>query len=576
MILNNIRELMEKEGLDLYLVPTFDPHGSEYLPNHYNERQFVSGFTGSAGTALITKDAALLWADGRYFIQAEKQMLPGYKLMKMATPGYDTIEEYISHNFKSGTLGLDFELYPEANFKRLRDNIPSDIKIVDANLTKELWKDRPDLPKSKVFTHDVKYAGKTACDKLSDLRADMKDKGADVFVLSKLDDIAWLYNLRGADINCCPVFISYTIVTDDSATIYVDLDQVKDLKDFKDANFKDYREFFTDLEKINGKKVLVDTGYTNHKAYAILDSKNEIINRANPTDYRKAIKNKVELDNQKRVYVIDAVAITKFIKWAKENHTDEVTATKKLLEFRKESDEFFYDSFDTICAYGPNAAMMHYHATEADHAKIENHGFLLVDSGGQYLGGTTDITRTIAVGELTEEEIRDYTLTLKCHLALLNAVFLEGTSTIALDGITRINVWKYHMDYKCGTGHGVGHFLNVHEGPHGISPRAGRNVPMEPGMIVSNEPGVYKENKHGIRIENIMECVDDGKYPDGRFFKFESLSYIPFDLSAIDKDLLTKEEIETLNSYHKKTYELLAPHFDGEMLEFLKHETREI
>lgn len=576
MILENIRELMKKENLDLYLVPTFDPHGSEYLPDHYNERVFVSGFTGSAGTALITKDEALLWADGRYFIQAEKEMYPGYKLMKMGIPGFDTIEEFISKNFENGRLGLDFELYPEGSFKRLKENIPEGIEVVDINLTKELWKDRPALPKEKVFVHDIKYSGKSAADKIKDLRSDMKKEGADVFVLSKLDDIAWLYNLRGADINCCPVFISYTVITDDSCKIYVDLEKVDSLKDFKDAKFLDYNEFFSDLKKLNGKKVLLDTAYTNHKAYSIIEENNEIIAKANPTDYRKALKNKVELENQKRVYVIDAVAITKFLKWAKENHTDELDATKKLLEFRKESDEFFYDSFDTICAYGKNAAMMHYHATEKNHSKIEPHGFLLVDSGGQYLGGTTDITRTIALGPLTEEEKRDYTLSLKCHLALLNTVFLEGTSTMALDGITRANVWKYHMDYKCGTGHGVGHFLNVHEGPHGISPRAGRGVPIEPGMIVSNEPGVYKENKHGIRIENIMECMDDGEYPDGRFFKFESLSYIPFDLDATDVNLLTKEEIETLNAYHKKTYELLSPHFEGEMLDFLKHETRMI
>lgn len=574
--LDKIRKLMEEENVDVYLIPTLDPHASEYLPDHYAERKFISGFTGSAGTVLITKDNALLWTDGRYFIQAENQLYPGFKLMKMGHPDYPTLSEWLSKNIKSGTIGFNYLYYTEALFENLKENLSGEIKFKDADLIGALWKDRPSLPQDKIFIHELKYTGKTAEEKLKEVRSAMKKEGADTFVLAKLDDIAWLYNLRGKDIEANPVFMSYAIVDLEGAKLFVDREKIKNVLDYTKefSQVYPYEEVFNYAKTLKDKNILLNKESINKKLYDSLQG-NKIINKANPTEMLKAVKNEIEIKNEKEIYIKDCLALTKFIKWIKENPVNEYEAGEKLLKFRQEQEGFLYPSFATIGAYGKNAAMMHYSASKENNTKLEKKGFFLVDSGGQYYGGTTDTTRTIAMGPLSQEEIRDYTYVLKAHLMLQRTIFLKGTDGISLDGITRYNIWQHHMDYKCGTGHGVGYFLNVHEGPHGISPSR-KTEPMVAGMYVSDEPGIYKENKHGIRIENILLVVDDGKYDDGQFLKFESLCYLPYELDVVDKNLLTEEEIDQLNEYHKKTYEKLSPYLEGEELEFLKKATREI
>lgn len=585
--LEKFREAMEKENIDYYIIPSSDSHQSEYVAEHFKGREFISGFTGSAGVLLVGLKEAFLWTDGRYFIQAERELNgSGISLMKMRTPGYPTIEEWIKKNIKSKkTLGFDGRLFSVNQYKGFLDiSKENNFSInMDNDLLKNIWEARPELPKSKIFLHEEVYSGKYASEKLQEVRKHMKEKDAKNYIISSLDDIAWLCNIRGNDVKFNPVALSYVLINENYANLYINNAKIDDntKEKLKNEGFEIYE--YDEIEehvKLIEDRTIIDPNKLNAKIYSCLSSDVKIINEMNITTKLKAIKNEVEIANTEKSQVRDGVAMVKFIKWLKDNlgkeKITEISASKKLTEFRSKGENYKGDSFGTIAGYKEHAAMMHYSATEATDYEIKQEGMFLVDSGGQYLDGTTDITRTFILGNITEEEKRDFTLVLKGHIALSTAKFLKGTTGVNLDILARRPLWNYGIDYKCGTGHGVGYFLNVHEGPQGIRPE-GNSTVLKPGMIITNEPGVYKEGKHGIRIENTLLVVKDINSEEfGEFYKFKTISYCPIDLNGVVIEMLTNEERDWLNNYHKIVFEKLSPYLNDEEIEFLKVQTREI
>lgn len=584
MILDKLREEMAIKGIDYYIIPTLDPHSCEYLPDYFKERVFVTGFTGSAGTAVISQKDAYLWTDARYFIQAEREIKShGFKLMKQGKEGVLNFDRWIIKNINEGqSLGLNGLYFLESYYENLKKELDKkNVKIIDFDLIKDLWKDRPEFPMTKAFIFEDKYAGENAENKIKRIREALKSKKADMTVITNLEDICWTLNIRGRDILYTPVVISYLIIEENKVVLFLQEEKARDIKKtLKDlVEIREYNEFYKSLEAYENKTIYLDKERINHCVYKNLKDKNKFIWGRNISNDLKAIKNSTELENLRKTYIVDGVALTKYIYWLKQEvkkqEIGEYDAQVQLDKIRAQSNLYYSNSFETISAYGPNAAMMHYSAHKDRQSYLKACGFYLVDSGGQYYTGTTDVTRTIALGNLTSEEIKDFTLTLKCHLALMNCVFLKGTKDLALDSITRYHLWKEHMDYKCGTGHGVGYFLSVHEGPQRISPGSTGEV-MKVGMVVSNEPGVYKENKHGIRIENIMEVIEDGNYSDGIFYKFNTMSLAPIDIDCIDINLLTDEEINLLNEYHNRVYYELSPYLEGDIKEWLKEATKKL
>lgn len=587
--IKGLRNLMKERGIKAYIIPTHDPHQSEYIADHYKTRVWISGFTGSAGTVVVTEDEAILWTDGRYFIQAEKELEGSeIQLYKMGIPGFPTYMEWLRDNLNDGdSLGFDGKIFPQEDVKRLEKEIgQKDIQFIDEyDLVGELWTDRPSKPKGKAFVHDVEYAGKTAREKIEEVREEMAKKGADYFLLGSLDDIAWLYNIRGRDIACNPVVISYALISKDEAWWFVDGDKLDDeVKSHLEENgiaideYDRVIDYVKDIKK--GSKVFLDPARINRWLYKGIPEECEIVEGTNITSQLKGIKNSTEIENQKNAYIKDGVALVKFLYWLDNNvgkiNITEVSAAEKLEEFRKEQEGFIEPSFDTIAAYKENAAMMHYKAEEGkSNYDLKKEGMFLIDSGGQYLDGTTDITRTIVLGDITQEEKRDFTLTLKGHINLIGARFLYGATGSNLDVLARYPLWQEGIDYKSGTGHGIGFLLNVHEGPHRISPIP-NNVRLEKGMVVTIEPGVYRAGKYGIRIENVAVVVEDIETDSGQFMKFETISYCPIDLEAVDVEMLTDKERKWLNDYHEKVYQKLSPFLNEEEKEWLKNKTRRV
>lgn len=586
----SLRNLMKEKGIKAYIIPTSDPHQSEYLADHYKTRVWISGFTGSAGTVVVTENEAILWTDGRYFIQAENQLAGSeIQLFKMGIPGFPTYMEWLRDNLEEGdTIGFNGKIFPQSDVKKLEKEVENKkIELIDEfDLVGELWTDRPSTPRSKAFVHDVKYTGKTAKEKVEEVRKEMEKKGADYFLLGSLDDIAWVYNIRGRDVTCNPVVISYALISRDRAWLFVDKDKIDaKVESYLKENgieIDGYDKVISYVKKIKEEsKVFIDPSRINRWLYKGIPEKCEIIEGTNITTNLKGIKNSTEIENQKNAYIKDGVALVKFLYWLDENlgkiKITEVSAAEKLEEFRKEQDGFIEPSFDTIAAYKENAAMMHYKAEEGkSNYELKREKMFLVDSGGQYYDGTTDITRTIVLGDITEEEKKDFTLTLKGHINLINARFLYGATGSSLDVLCRYPLWQEGLDYKCGTGHGVGFLLNVHEGPHRISTVPDK-VKLEKGMIVTIEPGVYKGGKHGIRIENVAVVEEDIETEfGGKFMKFDNISYCPIDLDGIDVDMLTEAEKKWLNNYHEEVYEKLSPYLNNEEREWLKKETRSI
>lgn len=582
--LKKLRDVMKKYNINYYIIPSADPHQSEYVSEYYRGRAEVSGFTGSAGTLLVGEKEAKLWIDGRYFIQAAEQLQgTGIDLMKMATPGYDTINQWVEKNIKENdTLGFDGSCYSTNQYKELlkiakKNNFNINM---DKDLLEEIWSDRPSLPEDKIFVHDEKYCGKSVKEKLSEVRKYMKENKVQNYLLTSLDDIAWLFNIRGNDILFNPVALSYAIITENEAKLYVNKtkvdDEVQSALKVQEVFIYEYNEIEDHVKQLNGN-TLIDPAKVNAKLYSLLSC--TIIERLNITTNLKAIKNEIEIANFENAHIKDGVAMVKFIKYLKDNigkeKITEISASKKLSELRSQGELAKGDSFGTIAGYKEHAAMMHYSATPESDYELKLQGLFLVDSGGQYLDGTTDITRTFVLGDITEEEKRDFTLVLKGHINLAKAKFLKGSTGCNLDILARGPLWQYGLDYKCGTGHGIGFLLNVHEGPQSIR-QNGNTVPLEPGMILTNEPGVYKEGKFGIRTENVMVVVKDEINDCGEFYKFDTISYCPIDLNGVKVELLNDDEKEWLNNYHKKVYDKLSPYLNEEEKELLKIETREI
>ncbi len=560
-----LRELMKKHNMQAYIIPSSDAHMSEYVADHYKSREWISGFTGSAGTVVITEESAGLWTDGRYWIQAELQLQDsGIVLYKTGVPGALTIEDFLKEKINStDNIGLDATVFSAKYVEELIKDVKANI-IGDYDLVGDLWENRPLVPSKRAFQHELKYAGLPVEEKLSQVREYMKEEKVSNFVLSSLDDIAWLYNIRGYDVRNNPVLISYALVTLESAFLFTDLAKVGHMN-LDAISVLPYQDITKYVSNINGS-VYYDANKVNYYITSKIRKDVSVTTGTNFTTLLKSKKNSIEIDNLKHCQIKDGVAMTKFLYWLDqniENNLDELSTDKKLLEFREEQHDFIGRSFDSISAYGANAAMMHYKATPEAYSKLERKGFYLIDSGGQYMDGTTDITRTAVCGVLTEEQVLDYTLVLKGHIQLSKAIFLEGSSGANLDVLAREPMWKYGLDYKCGTGHGVGYLLNVHEGPHGF--RNTNTVPFEPGMVITNEPGIYKEGKHGIRIENTLLVKEFKNTEFGKYYSFETISYCPIDMRAVDVSLLTDEEISWLNEYHSMCFELLSPYLDKEI-----------
>lgn len=581
-------KLMEENNFDAYIIPSSDFHQSEYVADYFKSREFISGFTGSAGTVVITKEGKHgLWTDGRYFLQAEKELEgSGIDLFKMHIPGVKTYEKWLFDNLdEDSVIGLDGRLFSIEKIMDFEEILEEKFIEIDSSmdLIDKIWEDRPELPDDKIFVHDIKYAGKTIIEKLKEVRNKMEEKLADTFILSSLDDIAWLFNLRGNDVHNNPVFLAYTVITKDEVILYVDAKKLNNesKKQLEDSNviIRDYSEIFDYVQEISISKILLSSKKTSYYMLEQIDESNDVIDETDITTELKTIKNDVEINNLRNVFVKDGVAMVKFLYWLdKSIGTEvitEVSAADKLQSFRKEQDLYQQDSFDYISGYEENGAIIHYFAKKETCATLKPKGLYLIDSGGQYFDGTTDITRTAVLGEITEEQISDFTVTLMGHIDLASAKFLEGTYGANLDILARKPFWDRGLDYKHGTGHGVGFYLNVHEGPQSIS-RYLIPVALEKGMLTSNEPGMYRAHKHGIRIESLVLVNDYKETEFGKFLEFDTLTLCPIDRRAIDKGMMTKAQIDWLNEYHKEVYEKLKKYLDNNEKEWLKEMTKNI
>lgn len=553
----------------------------------------MSGFTGSAGTLIISMDEAGLWTDGRYFIQAENELKDsGIKLFKMGEEGVPTIEEYLLEKLpKNSTLGFDGRVMSVKEGQSLANKLAfKGINIeYKYDLVNDIWEDRCSLPTEKAFLLGTEYSGESFSDKLSRIRAVMKEKKATTHILASLDDIAWLFNIRGRDVKSNPVVLSYAVISIDSVYLFIDKNKIgKDIRaelSKENVQIKGYEEVYEFIKNIDENEVvLIDTSKVNYAIYNNIPSNVQKIEERNPSILFKSIKNEIELKNIRNSHIKDGVAFTKFMYWLKNNigkiEITEISATQKLEEFRREQDKFIEPSFSTIAAYKDHAAMMHYSATEESNYKLEPRDLFLVDSGGQYFDGTTDITRTIALGPIPENVRKDFTNVVRGMIRLSKAKFLYGCRGYNLDILARGPLWEEGVDYKCGTGHGIGFVLNVHEGPNGFRWKVREDIDdsciLEEGMVTTNEPGVYVENSHGIRIENEIVVRKAEKNEYGQFMDFEVITFAPIDLDAIDESLILKDEKVYLNNYHKQVYDKISPYLNEEEKQWLKTYTREI
>ncbi len=591
--LSKVRDIMKSEGVDIYVVVTGDYHISEYAGDYFKEREFITGFTGSAGTAVITQDDARLFTDGRYFVQAEKQIEgTGFSLMRVGAPGVMNVAQYCESIVKDGmSMGFDGRTMPAEEGIELSDICKKAGAgcLYDFDAIENIYEDRAEFPHSKAFYLDEEYSGESIISKLSRIRKYMDNKNADIHIMATLDDICWTFNIRGCDVECNPVIMAYSVITKDEAYIYTDKDRFDDktLAKFGEACVEvlPYDSIYEDITRMNGK-VIIDKRRVNMRIYQLIQTGKDVeaVLSDNPAMLFKAMKNETEIRNLYSVHVDDGVAVTKFIFWLKKNvasgNITEADAAAYLDNLRSNIKDYIELSFDTISAYNENAAMMHYHADETNAAVLKPEGMLLVDSGGQYMRGTTDITRTIALGPVTDEMKMYYTLTLKGMLSLANAKFLKGCNGFSLDILARAPLWNVGMDYRCGTGHGIGYLLNVHESPNGFrwKHNPGKNdlAVIEEGMVTSDEPGVYIEGRFGIRIENEIVCLKDFDNEYGTFLKFDMLTVVPIDLELIDVNYLDAVDIERLNKYQERVYKTLEAYFDGEEKDMLREATRPV
>lgn len=570
-----------------FIIPSTDPHLSEYVAPHWMSREWISGFTGSAGTVVVLMNEAGLWTDSRYFLQAAKELEgSGITLYKEMLPETPSITKYLSQKLKPGeSVSIDGKMFSVQQVEQMKEELAAYSLQVDlfGDPLKRIWRDRPSIPNSPAFVYDIEYAGKSCEEKVTAIRAELTKKGAYALFLSALDEIAWTLNLRGNDVHCNPVVVSYLLITQDDVIYFISPEKVtKEVNEYlkeQHVKLKNYDEVETYLNTFTGRNILIDPKKTNFAIYSAINPKCNIIRGESPVALLKAIRNEQEIAGIHAAMQRDGVALVKFLKWLEEavpsGKETELSVDRKLHEFRAAQPLYMGESFDTIAGYKEHGAIVHYSATPESDVPLQPKGFLLLDSGAQYLDGTTDITRTIALGELTEEEKTDYTLILKGHIALAMAKFPVGTRGAQLDVLARMPIWKYGMNFLHGTGHGVGHFLSVHEGPQSI--RMNENpVVLQPSMVTSNEPGVYKAGSHGIRTENLTLVCKDKEGMFGDYLKFETITLCPICKKGIVKEMLTNEEIEWLNNYHQIVYEKLSPNLNEEEKVWLQEATASI
>ena len=581
-----LRGFMSQCGISAFITPSTDPHSGEYVPAHWESRKWLSGFTGSAGTVVVSKDNAGLWTDSRYFIQAEEQLEgTGIQLFKDRLPETPSISEWLGSVLSKGEkVGIDGWVNSMQEAAGLRKELQTyglELTLVEDPF-QYIWNDRPTLPQTPVFIHGLEYAGVSCCDKINKIKEAIKGKGATSIILSALDEIAWTLNLRGDDVHCNPLFISYLIISEKKNTLYILEEKVTEevrsyLKEHQ-VEIEDYKNFSKNLKAFAEKdeEVLLISPQANEALYILASQHTNVIIAPSPVALMKAHKNPTEIAGFRKAMERDGVAMVKFLRWLKDavkvGEETELSVDEKLYELRAEQANFKGISFDTIAGYKEHAAIVHYEATPETSIPLKPEGMLLLDSGAQYLDGTTDITRTIVLGPLTEEEKKDYTLVLKGHLQLQNAQFPAGTCGTQLDVLARIAMWKAGINYLHGTGHGVGQFLSVHEGPHQVRMNHMPTL-LEPGMTLTDEPGIYKAGRHGIRIENTLVIVPAQESEFGTFYKFEPLTLCPIDKEAILIDMLNDEELNWFNEYHQMVYNRLKPFLNEQEQAWLEEAT---
>lgn len=583
-----LRDVMKQESIDAFIFPSTDPHNGEYVPEHWEGRKWISGFNGSAGTAVVTMDAAALWTDSRYFLAAAEQ-LEGteFKLMKERIEGTPSIIKWLGMKLSfvsSPVVGVDGMVNSEASVAELIAGLRAEGGItVRTNFDplERIWTDRPPVPQNKINIHPLEYAGETCASKLERIRAMLKDMNACGMLAAALDDIAWTLNLRGSDVHCNPVFVSYLLITSRHATLFVDGakldDGVREYLKGEGVDTADYNKVKDALAAYSEYNILLDPCEINHTLFSAVRC--EKVAQPSPIPYMKAVKNSAEIEGFRRAMLRDGVALVKFLRWLKPaveaGGETEMSVDRKLTSLRAEQKLFKDISFDTIAAYQEHGAIVHYEATPETDVPLRPEGLILIDSGAQYLDGTTDITRTIALGDVTEEQKLVYTLVLKGHIQLELCKFPRGASGTQLDALARKDMWRYGFNYMHGTGHGVGSYLNVHEGPHQIRMEY-RPAPLVEGMTVTDEPGIYLAGRFGVRIENTLLTVPYRDTEFGSFLGFESLTLCPIDLAPVKKEMLLPEEKEWLNAYHRTVYDRLSPHLEGEDREWLASACAEI
>ena len=586
-----LRSLMAEKGIDAYVVPTADFHQSEYVGEHFKARKFITGFSGSYGTAVITKDDGGLWTDGRYFFQAENQLSgSGIRLMKMFVGDTPSITEYLQANIpEGGAVGFDGRVlsmgegqeYEEAlSAKNIRIHYSDD--LIDA-----IWEDRPSLSKKPAFFLEEKYSGESSASKLARVRKAMAEKGADSHIIASLDDVCWLLNIRGDDVDFFPLLLSYAVVTMDKAELYVDSskldDRIREELSKNNVSVHPYNDIYEDIKSLSpDSTTMIDPMKMNYALYKNIPCK--IVEAANPTILMKAMKNDVELENVKEAHIKDGIAITKFMYWIKNRYDKEpiteLSSAAKLTELRSAQEGYISDSFEPLCAFADHAAMMHYSPSEETDVQLKSGAFFLNDTGGGYYEGSTDITRTFVLGSVDQQMKKYFTAVVRAMMRLSRARFLYGCYGYNLDVLARGPIWDLDLDYQCGTGHGVGYLGNIHEAPTGfrwyVVPSKNEHHQLEEGMVITDEPGIYEDGKFGIRIENEFIVRKGTKNKYGQFMYFETVTFAPIDLDGIDPEEMSRDEREWLNNYHKDVYEKIGPHLTDEEREWLKRYTRAI
>lgn len=588
--IERLREAMRKSEIDLYIIPSADYHQSEYVGDYFKFRQYMSGFTGSAGTLAVTMDRAGLWTDGRYFIQAEKQLEgSGIELFRMGEPEVGTIEAFIEKELpRDGVLGFDGRTVgnEEGSLYKKSARIKNGSVVFQYDLSEQVWRERPPFPFGKVFSLDLKYTGESTPSKLARVRGKMKEYGADLHILSSLDDIAWFLNIRGDDVAFCPLVLAYAVVLEDSVQLFSDRakfpDEVLRRFEAERIHIRPYEEIWEYIAAVREASVLLDPERISYALYHGLSESCRIIEAENPEILMKCIKNETEIQNIKEAHRKDAVAHTRFMYWLKNKigklPISEISASRKLEELRREQEGFLGPSFEPISAAGEHGAIVHYSATEESDTELKEGRLFLTDTGGHYLEGSTDITRTVALGEVSLQEKEDFTLVARAMLRLADTVFLHGCSGVSLDCIAREVFWKEKRNFNHGTGHGVGYLLNIHEPPINFRWREGKKPSQvfEENMVITDEPGLYIAGSHGIRLENELLVQKDEKNEYGQFMRFEILTFVPIDLDALLPEKMTEEERGLLNDYHRSVYEKVSPYLPQEEREWLKKYTRPV